>query len=158
MSTFCDTAPYGFGAFRDALPRWLSWKRRAADVLRSELAALDLGTVPEIMHRQHHQSHAASAYLPSPYGSAAVLCVDGVGEWATTTIWHGRQTCLQLLAELRFPHSLGMLYSAFTYFCGFKVDSGEYKLMGLAPYGTARYASLIREQARRHPSGRVISP
>ncbi len=95
--------------------------------------------------RRHHESHAVSAFFPSPYESAAVLCIDGVGEWATTTLWHGRGTALTPVAEIRFPHSLGLLYSAFTYFCGFKVDSGEYKLMGLAPYGKP-YADLIREQ------------
>jgi carbamoyltransferase len=113
--------------------------------VRDQLAGLGLGEVPEVLCRRHHESHAASAFLPSPYSSAAVLCIDGVGEWATTTLWHGRGTSLTPVAELRFPHSLGLLYSAFTYFCGFKVDSGEYKLMGLAPYGTPKYADLIRE-------------
>ncbi|KOX21299.1 MULTISPECIES: carbamoyltransferase [unclassified Streptomyces] len=146
LTTFAGAAPGGFPSFRDTLPGWLKWKRRTADVVRGELAGLGLGRVPELHVRRHHESHAASAFYPSPYESAAVLCIDGVGEWATTTLWHGRGTELDAVSEIRFPHSLGLLYSAFTYFCGFKVDSGEYKLMGLAPYGKPRYAQLIREK------------
>ncbi|MEV6567274.1 carbamoyltransferase family protein [Streptomyces kronopolitis] len=148
LSTFKGAAPMGFASFRDTLPAWLSrgGKLHTADTVRDELAALGRGRVPELSVRRHHESHAASAFFPSPYESAAVLCIDGVGEWATTTLWHGRGTELKPVSELRFPHSLGLLYSAFTYFCGFKVDSGEYKLMGLAPYGTPRYADLIRER------------
>ncbi|MER0479537.1 carbamoyltransferase [Streptomyces sp. Edi2] len=146
MASYAGAAPFGFRSFRDTLPEWLRWKRRAEETVRRELAALGPGAVPDIICRRHHESHAASAFFPSPYESAAVLCIDGVGEWATTSLWHGRADRLAPLAELRFPHSLGMLYSAFTYFCGFKVDSGEYKLMGLAPYGTPRYADLIRER------------
>jgi carbamoyltransferase len=146
MATFAGSAPAGFAAFAHTLPEWLSWKRRATDVVRGRLAELKVGRVPEIVVRRHHESHAASAFFPSPYESAAVLCIDGVGEWATTTLWHGRGTSLEPLAEIRFPHSLGMLYSAFTYYTGFKVDSGEYKVMGLAPYGVPRYARQIREE------------
>ncbi|MGX1852487.1 carbamoyltransferase [Streptomyces sp. NBC_01456] len=148
LSTFKGAAPMGFASFRDTLPAWLSrgGKLHTADTVREEFAALGRGRVPELSVRRHHESHAASAFFPSPYESAAVLCIDGVGEWATTTLWHGRGTELEPVSELRFPHSLGLLYSAFTYFCGFKVDSGEYKLMGLAPYGTPRYADLIRER------------
>ncbi|MET7718489.1 carbamoyltransferase [Streptomyces sp. NPDC005407] len=146
LATFAGAAPAGFASFRDTLPSWLSWKRRAANVVQQKLVGLDLGAVPELDIRRHHESHAASAFYPSPYESAAVLCIDGVGEWATTTLWHGTGTQLKPVAEIRFPHSLGLLYSAFTYFCGFKVDSGEYKLMGLAPYGKPRYAQLIREK------------
>jgi carbamoyltransferase len=146
LSTFAGAAPGGFAAFRDTLPGWLSWKRRAAEVVREKVAAFGGGAAPEVVVRRHHESHAASAFLPSPYDSAAVLCIDGVGEWATTTIWHGKGSRVLPVAELRFPHSLGLLYSAFTYFCGFKVDSGEYKLMGLAPYGEPRYAGVIREK------------
>ncbi|NLU67791.1 carbamoyltransferase [Streptomyces sp. HNM0574] len=150
LTTFAGAAPAGFASFRDTLPAWLSWKRRTADVVRSQLAALGQGSVhgggPPLEIRRHHESHAASAFLPSPYESAAVLCVDGVGEWATTTLWHGRGSEVAPVSEIRFPHSLGLLYSAFTYFCGFKVDSGEYKLMGLAPYGTPRYAQLIKDR------------
>ncbi|QXJ22467.1 carbamoyltransferase [Actinomadura graeca] len=146
MATFAGAAPFGFAAFRDVFPTWPSWKLRMARTVERRLGDLGMGRAPGIVIRRHHESHAASAFYPGPYESAAVLCVDGVGEWATTTIWHGQGDRLESLAELRFPHSLGMLYSAFTYFCGFKVDSGEYKLMGLAPYGTPRYAPLIREK------------
>ena len=146
LATYAMAAPRGFPSFRDTLPEWLTWKRRAGRTVRKRLGELRLGQVPPLVHRLHHESHAASAFLPSPYESAAVLCIDGVGEWATTTIWHGRGSRLRRVAELRFPHSLGLLYSAFTYFCGFKVDSGEYKLMGLAPYGRPRYADVIRER------------
>lgn len=146
VASVAGAAPMGFRAFRHIIPTWLSWKLRTVEVIRREHAALELGSVPPIKVRRHHESHAASAFLPSPYESAAVLCIDGVGEWATTTLWHGRGSELTPLAEIRFPHSLGMLYSAFTYFCGFKVDSGEYKLMGLAPYGTPRYADVIRNE------------
>lgn len=146
LATFVGAVPHGFPPFRHALPEWVIWKRRAADIVRRELAALGLGPVPGISCRRHHESHAASAFIPSPYESAAVLCIDGVGEWATTTLWHGWGGNLRQLAEIRFPHSLGLLYSAFTYFCGFKVDSGEYKLMGLAPYGKPRFAEVIREK------------
>lgn len=145
LATFAGAAPQGFAAFEATLPEWLSWKARATGTVRRCLEELRLGKVPEIISRPHHESHAASAFLPSPYQSAAVLCIDGVGEWATTTIWHGRGADLESVAEIRFPHSLGLLYSAFTYFCGFKVDSGEYKLMGLAPYGTPRYEQQIRD-------------
>ncbi|MFJ8756239.1 carbamoyltransferase [Streptomyces cyaneofuscatus] len=148
LATFGGAAPTGFASFRDTLPAWLGpgGKLRTADTVRAELAALGRGRVPDLSVRRHHESHAVSAFFPSPYESAAVLCIDGVGEWATTTLWHGRGTDLRPVSELRFPHSLGLLYSAFTYFCGFKVDSGEYKLMGLAPYGKPRYADLIREK------------
>ncbi|MGW5798530.1 carbamoyltransferase family protein [Streptomyces bacillaris] len=148
LATFAGAAPTGFTSFRDTLPAWLgrSGKLRTDATVRAELAALGRGRVPELSVRRHHESHAVSAFFPSPYESAAVLCIDGVGEWATTTLWHGRGTDLRSVSELRFPHSLGLLYSAFTYFCGFKVDSGEYKLMGLAPYGKPRYARLIREE------------
>lgn len=148
LATLVGAAPTSVGSFRETLPSWLrsDGKLRAVKVIRRELESLGMGVVPDIVIRRHHESHAASAFLPSPFPSAAVLCVDGVGEWATTTLWHGRDTALQPLAEIRFPHSLGLLYSALTYFCGFKVDSGEYKLMGLAPYGTPRYADLMRER------------
>jgi carbamoyltransferase len=146
MATYIGAAPWGYRVFRDTLPEWLSSKSRVAARVRQELTGLGLGPVPRIEYRQHHESHAMSAFVASPYPSSAVLCVDGVGDWATTTIWHGMGSGLRKVAEIRFPHSLGLLYSAFTYFCGFKVDSGEYKLMGLAPYGTPRYADLIREK------------
>jgi carbamoyltransferase len=143
LATYLADAPFGFPAFAAGLPQWLGWKLRMARTVRRELG---LAGHQEVVSSRHHESHAASAFYPSPFESAAVLCVDGVGEWATTSFWHGTGDRLRPLAELRFPHSLGLLYSAFTYFCGFKVDSGEYKLMGLAPYGTPRYAEPIRER------------
>ena len=146
MWTFAGIAPRGWRSFRRVFPEWLSWKARALTTVRDRLRDLELGPVPPIRCFGHHESHAASAFLPSPYESAAVLCVDGVGEWTTTSIWRGTGGRVEPVVELRFPHSLGMLYSAFTYFCGFKVDSGEYKLMGLAPYGKPTYAPLIRER------------
>jgi carbamoyltransferase len=133
-------------SFGGTMCDWLSHKLRIERTITRRLAELEMGCVPQVVCHQHHESHAASAFLPSPYESAAVLCVDGVGEWATTTLWHGQGSELRLLAEIRFPHSLGFLYSAFTYFCGFKVDSGEYKLMGLAPYGKPVYADLIKRE------------
>ncbi len=146
-ATYLTAAPFGSNSFAASVGGWLGDKRSVGATLRRELKALDLGEVPPVQCRQHHESHAASAFLPSPYETAAVLCVDGVGEWATTTMWHGRADgSLEPLTEIRFPHSLGLLYSAFTYFCGFKVDSGEYKLMGLAPYGTPRFADVIRRE------------
>lgn len=145
LASYAGAAPRAFRTFRDTLPSWLSWKLAIRRDIRRHLTDLDMGEPPRIVTGRHHLSHAASAFFPSPYESAAVLAVDGVGEWATTTLWHGTGTQLRQLAELRFPHSLGLLYSAFTYFCGFKVDSGEYKLMGLAPYGTPRHTDLIRE-------------
>jgi carbamoyltransferase len=146
LASYASIAPAGLSSFRTAMPAWLSWKSRIIPTVRRELVREWPGRViPPITCRMHHESHAASAFLPSPYGSAAVLCVDGVGEWTTTSIWRGTGNRIEPVAELRFPHSLGMLYSAFTYFCGFKVDSGEYKLMGLAPYGEPRYADVIRE-------------
>ncbi|WP_327038786.1 carbamoyltransferase [Micromonospora maris] len=145
LTSFAASSPFSLEAFTRVLPEWTSWKRDTVGRVRRSLAELGQGAVPEINVRRHHESHAASAFLPSPYESAAVLCIDGVGEWATTTLWHGQGSRIRHLAEIRYPHSLGMLYSAFTYFCGFKVDSGEYKLMGLAPYGVPRYADVIRQ-------------
>ncbi|MGC7101418.1 carbamoyltransferase family protein [Amycolatopsis lurida] len=142
-ATYAGLAPFGFRSFRESLPPWLSWKLRMKRTVRRELG---LAPTQRVITLRHHESHAASAFYPSPFDSAAVLCLDGVGEWATTSFWHGTREGLRPLAELRFPHSLGLLYSAFTYFCGFKVDSGEYKLMGLAPYGKPRYADLIRRE------------
>ena len=147
LATWLATAPMGFPVFRDTFGQWASWKRSALRKVLGELQNCHPGKpVPPVLTGEHHVSHAASAFFPSPYESAAVLCVDGVGEWTTTSLWHGTGTRLKPLGELRFPHSLGLLYSAFTYFCGFKVDSGEYKLMGLSPYGTPRYAKLIKER------------
>jgi carbamoyltransferase len=131
------------GTFSPILSDWISSKRRMdRQVVRHLRKMGDRGDRTIDVHR-HHESHAASAFFPSPFDTAAILCVDGVGEWHTTTIWHGGDKGLHLIGELSFPHSLGLLYSAFTYFCGFKVDSGEYKLMGLAPYGKPLYVDKI---------------
>jgi carbamoyltransferase len=146
LATYAASAPRGWASFRRVLPEWLGWKYRTTETVQARLAGLGRGSPPGIVCFGHHETHAASAFLPSPYQSAAVLTVDGVGEWTTTSLWHGREDRLTQVAELNFPHSLGMLYSAFTYFCGFKVDSGEYKLMGLAPYGQPVFAPLIREK------------
>lgn len=119
-------------------------RRDVKSIFAKELAALFPGVpIPPVHLSRHHLSHAASAFYPSPFKSAAVLCVDGVGEWSTTTAWHGDGSNLKPVFDIRFPHSLGLLYSAFTYYCGFKVDSGEYKLMGLAPYGEPKYVETI---------------
>ncbi|MCU7554251.1 carbamoyltransferase [Alteromonas sp. ASW11-19] len=147
LETFLVRAPRGFSTFLKAMPVWLKEKLYLKQVLRRELLALQPGLrreqLPPLNFTEHHQSHAASAYFPSPFTHAAVVCLDGVGEWATSSVWEGKGSKLKLLKELQFPHSLGLLYSAFTYYCGFRVNSGEYKLMGLAPYGTPRYTDTI---------------
>jgi carbamoyltransferase len=137
LETYLAFAPRGFRSFRTALPVWLSEKLFQKRLLIDELAAI--GGKGEwdakLLFTEHHQSHAASAFFPSPFDEALVLTMDGVGEWATTSAYIGRGNTLEVLKELHFPHSLGLLYSAFTYYLGFKVNSGEYKVMGLAPYG-----------------------
>jgi carbamoyltransferase len=138
METFLVTAPRSLGFFLRSVPPWLKHKLWTADLI-----ARSLGWDGKVLFGEHHESHAASAFFPSPFDEAAVLTVDGVGEWATTTAGHGRGRELVLSEEIRFPHSLGLLYSAFTQFCGFKVNSGEYKLMGLAPYGEPTYVDAI---------------
>ena len=146
LETYLAFAPRGFPSFVKAMPTWLKEKLYLKKILRKELGLVTGGTIPPLKFSQHHLSHAASAFFPSPFNEAAVLCMDGVGEWATTTAWQGKDSELEALWEVNFPHSLGLLYSAFTYFCGFKVNSGEYKLMGLAPYGEARYEDIIRKE------------
>lgn len=151
LETFMAHAPKGFSGFVKAMPVWLKEKLYLKSLLRRELLALcpegtKKASLPSLNFTEHHQSHAASAYYPSPFNHAAVLCMDGVGEWATTSIWSGKGNQLTCIEELHFPHSLGLLYSAFTYYCGFKVNSGEYKLMGLAPYGNPSFV----EQIYRH--------
>jgi len=146
VETYLAYAPRGLRSFLAAMPIWLKEKLFLKELLRKELAALggtDGGDVPRLLFTRHHQAHAASAFFPSPFERAAVLCMDGVGEWATTSVWLGDGNRLVPQWEIQFPHSLGLLYSAFTYFTGFKVNSGEYKLMGLAPYGEPRYRDLI---------------
>lgn len=143
IESYLAYAPQGFQSFLAALPIWLKKKLH----LRREISkGLNGKFTKRIVFPEHHESHAASAFFPSPFDEAAILTVDGVGEWATATWGIGSGNRIHLKSELRFPHSLGMLYSAFTYFCGFKVNSGEYKLMGLAPYGQPRYADLIRNR------------
>ena len=148
LETYVACAPKGFSSFLSAMPVWLKEKLYLKSVLKKELTALgscDKKDLPQLLFSGHHQSHAASAFFPSPFERAAVLCMDGVGEWATTTTWIGEGNQVRPMWQIDFPHSLGLLYSAFTYFTGFKVNSGEYKLMGLAPYGQPRYADLIRD-------------
>jgi len=147
IETYLAYAPRGFGSFRVALPIWLKEKLFQKDLLARELKALDPDfSSQKLLFTEHHLSHAASAFFPSPFDEAAVLTMDGVGEWATTSFGLGRGNQLTIFKEIHFPHSLGLLYSAFTYYTGFKVNSGEYKLMGLAPYGEPKYASLILDK------------
>ena len=142
LETYLAYAPAGFRSYLKAMPLWLKQKlfmpREMSRGLRGAYSK-------RFVFTEHHESHAASAFFPSPFEEAAILTMDGVGEWATASIGLGRGNRIELSHELRFPHSLGLLYSAFTYYTGFKVNSGEYKLMGLAPYGEPRYADLIRE-------------
>lgn len=145
LETYIAFAPKGFRSFVTAMPVWLKEKLFLKNTLAKELKISFGKNLPPILFAQHHQSHAASAFFPSPFQEAAVLCLDGVGEWATTTAWHGNGNTLTPLWEIRFPHSLGLLYSAFTYYTGFKVNSGEYKMMGLAPYGRSIYVQAIME-------------
>lgn len=146
LETYLSYAPSGFKSFLMAMPIWLKEKLFLKTTLKRELGALHhdkQGIIAPLLFNEHHRSHAASAFFASPYSQAAVLCLDGVGEWATTTVWSGSTNQLTPLWEITFPHSLGLLYSAFTYYTGFKVNSGEYKLMGLAPYGEPKYVDLI---------------
>ena len=146
LETYLSYAPNGFRSFVAAMPVWLKEKLYLKTVLKNELAAIGnckTRDLPPLLFAEHHQSHAASAFFFSPFERAAVLCLDGVGEWATTSTWLGNGANLEPLWEIDFPHSLGLLYSAFTYYAGFKVNSGEYKLMGLAPYGEPKYVQLI---------------
>ncbi len=142
LETYLAYAPRGFGSFLKAIPPWLKQKAHLRSVLRKGLGG---AYRKRFLFTEHHESHAASAFYPSPFDEAAVLTMDGVGEWATASYGVGRGSRLEIEKELRFPHSLGLLYSAFTYHCGFKVNAGEYKLMGLAPYGEPVYADRIRK-------------
>jgi len=146
LETYLAYAPTGFRSFVASMPIWLKEKLFLKDMLKKELAILgdmDKKMLPPILFNEHHKSHAASAFYASPFESAAVLCLDGVGEWATSSVWLGDGNVLAPQWEIDFPHSLGLLYSAFTYYTGFRVNSGEYKLMGLAPYGEPKYVDLI---------------
>jgi carbamoyltransferase len=142
LESYLGVAPRGVRSFLAAMPVWLKEKLFTRDLLRRQLD----GFTGEFLFGEHHESHAASAFYPSPFDEAAILTMDGVGEWATSSFGVGRGNDVELLGELHYPHSLGMLYSAFTYYTGFKVNSGEYKVMGLAPYGQPRYADLIRSE------------
>ncbi len=151
LETYLAYAPSGFTSFLSAMPVWLKDKLFLKKTLKREMALvfaengqkLEEKALPKLLFTEHHQAHAASAFYPSPYDKAAVLCLDGVGEWATTSLWLGDGNTLTPQWEIDFPHSLGLLYSAFTYYTGFRVNSGEYKLMGLAPYGEPKYVDLI---------------
>lgn len=158
LETYLYHAPAGFGSFLKAMPLWMREKLWMPDLIKTELAK-NTGETDEraakkigkkfnwkLLFGDHHESHAASAFYPSPFEEAAILTVDGVGEWATSTIGVGKGNEITLLKELRFPDSLGLLYSAFTYYTGFKVNSGEYKVMGLAPYGEPKYVSVIKDK------------
>jgi carbamoyltransferase len=145
LETYLAFAPRGFESFRMALPLWLKQKLFQKDLLGKRLKARapDFDWQHKLLFAEHHRSHAASAFYPSPFDEALILTMDGVGEWATTSVGIGRNHGIDMLKEIHFPHSLGLLYAAFTYYTGFKVNSGEYKVMGLAPYGEPRYANLI---------------
>lgn len=148
LETYLAFAPKGLDSFCAALPVWIKDKLFHTRMLASELSRLPYGRISwedKLLFSEHHLSHAASAFFPSPFDSAAVLTMDGVGEWATTSVAIGHGNQLDIQSEIHFPHSLGLLYSAFTYYTGFKVNSGEYKVMGLAPYGKPQYSQLIRE-------------
>jgi carbamoyltransferase len=148
LETYLAYAPKGFRSFLASMPIWLKDKLFLKAALKRELGKLASSekAVPRLLFNAHHHSHAASAFFPSPFDKAAVLCLDGVGEWATSSVWLGEGHNLAPQWEINFPHSLGLLYSAFTYFTGFKVNSGEYKLMGLAPYGEPVYVDLILDK------------
>ena len=144
LETYLAVAPGGWRTFPTTLSNWLGEKLDLRKAIRAELPELRRDC--QILFTEHHQSHAASAFYPSPFEEAAILTIDGVGEWATTTIGVGRGREIKMLKELRFPHSLGLVYSAFTDYCGFRINSGEYKLMGLAPYGEPQFADAIRRE------------
>ncbi len=147
LETYLSFAPRGIKSFIAAMPLWIKEKLFLRNLLEESLrGAANLGKkdpVPTLLFGEHHESHAAAAFFPSPFAESAVLCMDGVGEWATTSTWTGRNNRLMPLWEIPFPHSLGLLYSAFTYYTGFKVNSGEHKVMGLAPFGEPRYIQTI---------------
>src|SRR5205809_2543210 len=142
LETYLGVAPKGFASFRMAGPLWIKEKLFMDREIRGALG----GYRGELLYAEHHESHAASAFFPSPFEEAAILTVDGVGEWATASFGVGKRNDFELFEELHWPDSLGLLYSAFTYFTGFKVNSGEYKVMGLAPYGEPRYVDVIRRE------------
>ncbi len=144
LETYLAVAPGGWRTFPEVLANWLGGKLDLRKTIREELPGLRADC--PILFTAHHQAHAASAFHPSPFTEAAIVTIDGVGEWATTTIGHGKGRRIDILKEVRFPHSVGLLYSAFTDYCGFRINSGEYKLMGLAPYGEPKYADAILKE------------
>ena len=148
LETYLAFAPFGYRSFRMAMPVWLKEKLFQKDMLRKKFTEFDpdFDWMNKLLFSEHHQSHAASAFFPSPFEDAVVLTMDGVGEWATTSVAIGKGRDLKMVKEIHFPHSLGLLYSAFTYYTGFRVNSGEYKVMGLAPYGEPTYKDLILEK------------
>ncbi|WP_122454896.1 carbamoyltransferase family protein [Pseudomonas viridiflava] len=146
ISSFASGGINGARTFINAMPEWIRWKWNVLKFVDEHLEALGRGKAPHTQASRHHRSHAAAAFYPSPFENAAVLCIDGIGEWHSTTIWEGQGSSLKLKNSISYPHSLGLLYSAMTFYCGFKVDSGEYKLMGLAPYGQPIYANKIRDE------------
>src|SRR4029077_7594951 len=148
LETYLMFAPSGYTSFRMAMPLWIREKLFQKSFLHNELKQLDPAQDwnKKLFFTEHHLSHAASAFFPSPFEEAVLLAIDGVGEWATTSVAHGKGNTLKILKEIHFPHSLGLLYSAFTYYTGFKVNSGEYKLMGLAPHGEPKYVDAIYQE------------
>ncbi len=152
LETYIGAAPRGGRSFIAAMQVWLKEKlflkselKKQFKILQKNLCPQNSSQIPELLFSEHHLSHAAAAFFPSPFEKSVILCMDGVGEWATTSAWIGKKNKITPLWEISFPHSLGLLYSAFTYYCGFKVNSGEYKLMGLAPYGQPKYSELIKK-------------
>ena len=157
LETYIALAPRGFTSFKMAIPLWLKEKLFQKSLLRKELAKFDKDIAADkLLFTEHHLSHAASAFFPSPFEKALVLTMDGVGEWATTSAALGEGNRLEIFQEIHFPHSLGLLYSALTYYTGFKVNSGEYKVMGLAPYGEPKYAQVILDNLIDLKAGRVV--
>ena len=151
LETYLATAPRGSRSFIASMQVWLKEnyfevriKNKLLD-LQKNIVLNELPVIPKLLFSEHHMSHAAAAFYPSPFQEAIILCMDGVGEWATTSAWIEKESSIKPLWEISFPHSIGLLYSAFTYYCGFKVNSGEYKLMGLAPYGNPIYEDTIKE-------------
>ena len=148
LETYVSFAPKGFKSFSKSMPLWIKDKLFQKNMLFQELQNHDekFNDINKIYFSEHHFSHAASAFYPSPFEDATVLTLDGVGEWATTTVAKGKGKDLEIIKEIHFPHSIGLLYSAFTYYTGFKVDSGEYKVMGLAPYGEPKFRNIILDK------------
>ena len=148
IETYLAYAPAGLPSFVKSIPLWVKEKILLESMIVKELNGIERGTLGkgQVRFGFHHHSHAASTFYPSPFNEAAILIMDGVGEWATTSLGVGSGATVELIEEIRFPHSLGMLYSAFTYYLGFKINDGEYKVMGLAPYGEPKYVDRIRDE------------